>query len=177
MATEINGSSANVKLSRHGDGSYSAWGGRFKIRKVESELDSDYYYTIDDADTGNLLRGPSRRLDDVKETIERFLLKESREQREAADKAAEAQPQPKYPECEKVAAVRDKSQTIGNFLEWLHHEKGVVFRKHVEGEFHAQPFNYNIQRLLAEFFDIDLDKFHQEQNQMLAEIRQQHKEQ
>ena len=24
-----------------------------------------------------------------------------------------------YPECDKVAAVRDESQAIGNFIEWL----------------------------------------------------------
>lgn len=65
-----------VKLERVKPGIYTAWSKRFSINRVQSMMDSDYYYCITDNQTDKMLRGPSRRLDDVRETIERYLLKE-----------------------------------------------------------------------------------------------------
>lgn len=32
-----------------------------------------------------------------------------------------------YPEHEKLSAIKDKSQAIGEFIEWLQNDKGVTF--------------------------------------------------
>ncbi|KKN91260.1 hypothetical protein LCGC14_0221280 [marine sediment metagenome] len=82
----------------------------------------------------------------------------------------------KYPECEKMAAVKDKSQTIGEFIHWLFNEKECVIA-------HYDPYEddrggdtlvlvqKNIETWLAEFFKINLDKVEKEKRQMLKEIR------
>lgn len=77
-----------------------------------------------------------------------------------------------YPECEKVRAVRDKSQAIGDFLTWLRHEKGVILCRHVEDRNYPQPFSYNINSLLAEFFDIDREKVEAEKQDILTTMRE-----
>ncbi len=97
-----------------------------------------------------------------------------------------------------MKAVRDKSKAIGEFLEWLQQEKGVRFGKpHVhdercqgwdterglynpsddencaywEGEF--ENFNYgSLEKLLAEYFGIDLNKIEKERRAILAFLRQ-----
>lgn len=115
---------------------------------------------------------------------------------------------PEYPECEKMSTVRDKSQAIGEFLEWLAYEKGVYFwttntwheeftcpcmdygddqrdvhdeaawcekcqntGKYIDVQSEDGPFQYQIEKILAEFFEIDLDKVEAERRQMLAELQ------
>lgn len=90
-------------------------------------------------------------------------------------------------ECERMVAVKDKSQAIGQFLEWLQEEKGVhlaEYHRHTRAcldheahlvcgllEDHSVRWSYSIERLLAEYFNIDLDKVEQEKQAMLEEIR------
>ena len=88
-------------------------------------------------------------------------------------------------ECEKMLAVHEESQSIGEFLGWLQTEKKVMFHmehKHKSacckkgenvcgwqgqcGYLHA-----SIDQLLAEYFKIDLKKVEQERRQLLKEIR------
>ena len=108
-----------------------------------------------------------------------------------------------YPEHDKMAAVKDRSQAIGEFLDWMptggyflgqwacagHYdpdEKHVVAehenrdidywfhqRGHLDGcdRVHATMANVGIERVLAEYFDIDLRKIDVEKDQMLASIR------
>ena len=81
-----------------------------------------------------------------------------------------------YPECEKLKAVSDKSQVVGEFLEWLQYEKEFMIAKHVENEDedgadYLAPMHINTERLLAEFFDIDMDKVETERRAMLESIR------
>jgi hypothetical protein len=83
-----------------------------------------------------------------------------------------------YPEHDKMHEVVGQSQTIGEFLEWLHEEKGVRL-----GQFHTidtpwsdeerfDPFTYSTEKLLAEFFEIDLQKIGEEKDAMLASLRE-----
>jgi len=65
-----------------------------------------------------------------------------------------------YPECEKMAAVRDKSQECGMFLDWLEENEYVEVETHKSRE-----------ELLAEFYDIDLRKVEEERRVMLDAIR------
>ena len=91
-----------------------------------------------------------------------------------------------YPECEKMKSVRDESQTIGEFLEWLFDEKGYrlgfyhthdgeTCNKHSDCgmvENYMNPVvGFSIEYILAEYFKIDLKKVEEEKRAMLDAIR------
>lgn len=126
-----------------------------------------------------------------------------------------------YPEHEKLSAVKDQSQRIGEFLEWLMDEKKVELafwhkhseqcdgfnadtgeiepeyecgnKKHDSGEMKhdfgmygchpkrsfgcdmpcqtLSPFRATKEKLLAEFFEIDLEKLENEKRAMLDSLR------
>ncbi len=87
------------------------------------------------------------------------------------------------PEHERLSEIKDKSQAIGEFLDWLQNTKRIrLMTSHVhddnecgrwcEREF--EVFTSATEKLLAEFFEIDLDKLELEKRQMLAEIRKDH---
>jgi hypothetical protein len=95
---------------------------------------------------------------------------------------------PLYPECDKMHKVHEKSQAIGEFIEWLHDEKHIVFakyHKHTENcysedgrrmacgmwEGTLYPEFVLINSALAEFFGIDLNKVEEEKRQILEEQR------
>lgn len=81
-----------------------------------------------------------------------------------------------YPEHERIHAVKEKSQAIGEFIDWLR-EKGVTlctFRQHeywpldnIQGK-RART----IEEILSIYFDIDQDKIEKEKRAMLDELRQ-----
>mgnify|MGYP001611424741 FL=1 len=75
-----------------------------------------------------------------------------------------------YPECEKALAFREKSQVCGEFLEWLH-SKGYYLCYLPRGHELWVPIRENIEKLLAEFFGVDLNKVEQENRTMLEQIR------
>lgn len=76
-----------------------------------------------------------------------------------------------YPECEKMAAVEDKSQVIGEFLEWA--KETQDFHLCIYSGYGKEyiPIGITVERLLAKFFDIDIDKVEKEKRQILEEIR------
>ncbi len=76
----------------------------------------------------------------------------------------------RYPECGKMAAVKDQSQAIGEFLDWFINEKKVELGIRNHNGFLIQ-FHPSYERLLAEYFDIDLDKAEEEKRQMLDKLR------
>ena len=76
--------------------------------------------------------------------------------------------EPECPECDKMLAVKDDSQTIGFFLEWLE-SKGYSLI-----QWGKSPYILNetsIERILADYFEIDLNKVHAEQDAVLEYIR------
>ncbi len=77
----------------------------------------------------------------------------------------------KYPECKKMAAVRDQSQVIGEFLEWLANEKETWICKREEEDRTYYLWGFSVEIVLAEFFGINLNKVDEEKRQMLDEIR------
>ncbi len=98
--------------------------------------------------------------------------------------------QPATPELDKLHAVKDASQACGEFVEWLYIEKHIVLatpHRHTrfcrEGEDERGPLNCDahggelvgvsvgINTLLAEFFEIDLDKVEAEKRALLDQIR------
>lgn len=81
---------------------------------------------------------------------------------------------PNYPECEKLAKVRDKSQAIGGFLSWLREEKEYsicFFKNKKDGWEEYLPVRHSIEQLLAEYFEIDLGKAEKERQQMIEDLR------
>lgn len=75
------------------------------------------------------------------------------------------------PECEKLAAVSKESQPIGVFLEWLQGERGIVLAEYDDDEEDLVPVHIRIENLLAEFFEIDLNKVEEERRALLESIR------
>lgn len=93
---------------------------------------------------------------------------------ECKNKAPEllrSKPDP-YPEHTKLRAVSAKSQEIGTFLEWIE-EKGWRFATYREdGRQTLDPVYFGTkEKLLAEYFHIDLDKIEAEKRAMLDELR------
>jgi hypothetical protein len=82
---------------------------------------------------------------------------------------------PEAPECDKMLAVRDKSQVIGEFLDWLG-EQGITLARYTEDTEvkmdRLVPVYTSIDKILAEYFDIDLDKVEQEKRTILKALRQ-----
>ena len=74
-------------------------------------------------------------------------------------------------EHEKLHRVKDRSQQLGEFLEWLRDHGYEICentgRKYVQYE----PVRKNVTQWLAEFFEIDLAKLEEEKEVMLAELR------
>ena len=102
----------------------------------------------------------------------------------------------KYPECDKMVKVQSQAQAIGEFLEWLDSKERRVcewvegttdaariarafnFGAHEEDEEEDNkpntgwyPITFNIEKLLAEYFNIDLQMVEKEKRQILDEIR------
>ncbi len=96
------------------------------------------------------------------------------------------------PELDKMHAVKDKSQACGEFVEWLGVEKHIVLasphnhnsfcrdeKGHLNCDAHSGELvgvHVGINKLLAEFFEIDLDKIEVEKRALLDEIRKANEE-
>lgn len=94
----------------------------------------------------------------------------------------------KCPECDKMLAVRNDSNAIGNFMEWLLNERGLTLCRPLtaeeleearelnmeEDEEDLIPDHTGIEALLAEYFDIDLKKVEEEKQAILQQVRAEH---
>ena len=76
-----------------------------------------------------------------------------------------------YPEHEKLAKIKDQSQAIGEFLEWLGDKKDIILGQFYYEEF--SPAHTSMLTLLAEFFDINQDILEQEKRAMIEDLRNQ----
>ena len=75
----------------------------------------------------------------------------------------------KTSECDKMLKVASDSQKIGEFLEWLQNEREITLCEENGDEFY--PARIPIERLLAEYFEIDLDKVEAERSAILGGLR------
>lgn len=79
-----------------------------------------------------------------------------------------------YPEHDKLAAVRDAADAVGEFLEAMQ-ERGYVLAEWVRyDDYHdvvLAPVTKGIDTLLAEHFEIDLATLEKEKRDMLRAIR------
>ena len=77
-----------------------------------------------------------------------------------------------YPECEKLGAVRDKSQLIGEFLDWLSDYEIVLARYNPNSRLdQLMEHSESTESLLAKFFDIDMGEVERERQQMIDDLR------
>lgn len=77
-----------------------------------------------------------------------------------------------YPEHAKLKAVVDKSQAIGEFIDWLIDTKGIVLASRFEISDILYRDATSTDELLADFFDIDRDVLEKEKRQILETIRE-----
>jgi len=80
-------------------------------------------------------------------------------------------PYPPTPELDKMKAAQPQSQAIGAFLDWLFHEKHRRIAGIPEGMEEWQPIGYSIEKLLAEYFQIDLQKVEAERRAILETLQ------
>ena len=78
-----------------------------------------------------------------------------------------------WPEHVKLEAVSKESQAIGQFLEGLN-ERGYGLAKWNDDAEDYVAVNIDIETLLAEHFDIDMNKIEQEKRAMLEQMRGHH---
>lgn len=85
----------------------------------------------------------------------------------------------KYPEHEKLSGVKEYSEKIGEFLEWLFcsGEQEIALCQYGKEEKSNgmyfggwQRINKSTEQLLAEFFSIDLKKLEKEKLEMLNQL-------
>ena len=74
-----------------------------------------------------------------------------------------------YPEHDKLTAVADQTQAIGEFFEWLE-GKGIFLARYSEGSNYPRNV-HGFRDLLAEWAGIDQNKLEAEKRQMLAASR------
>lgn len=79
-----------------------------------------------------------------------------------------------FPEHEKIDKVKDKSQAIGAFLEWLSYTKGYFIAEGDSDGLHHTGIS--IQQILAEYFEIDLNLIEREKRKMLEILRERNRE-
>ena len=75
----------------------------------------------------------------------------------------------RYPEHAKMERIANESNAIGEFLEWLNANQGIVLAR-LKGR-KLYYLSYTLENLLALHFGIDLIKVEQEKRKMLEEIR------
>lgn len=77
-----------------------------------------------------------------------------------------------YPEHDKLNLVKGESQSIGAFLDWLlNGREDLIYLAQYDNDDKLYQLNFNIQDLLAEYFQIDRKKLESEKLSMLEEIR------
>ncbi|MFA7264765.1 MAG: hypothetical protein WC054_00395 [Candidatus Nanopelagicales bacterium] len=80
----------------------------------------------------------------------------------------------RYPECEKMRAVRNESDVLSDFVDWLG-QNGRFIGHYVKPKGYSQEIMVldarSFEQLFADYFDIDLNKVEVERRQMLEDLR------
>lgn len=78
------------------------------------------------------------------------------------------------PELDKMVAVKEQSQAIGEFMEWLTEEKKMLFFRCNETNQTPERCWDSIESLLGEYFKIDLVRAEAEKLALLSQAREFH---
>lgn len=76
-----------------------------------------------------------------------------------------------YEEHEKLKSIKNESETIGQFLEWQKTRNRDLCTFDSKFDEFAPTFNGSIEKILGEYFEIDLKKLEKEKCQMIEELR------
>jgi hypothetical protein len=76
-----------------------------------------------------------------------------------------------FPEHEKLQAVADESQAVGEFLDIGLAQQGLVLAEYHEGSGLLYPSHRTVEDVLASYFGIDRDRLEAEKRQMLEMLR------
>ena len=81
------------------------------------------------------------------------------------------------PTLDKIAAVHEQSQAIGEFLRWLLAKETLTICRYTEragfaGSDAYIPVSQSINSMLAEYFEIDLAAAERERRAILAALRE-----
>lgn len=92
------------------------------------------------------------------------------------DKQMEDQEMSEYPEHDKISGLNGSNQTAGEFLDWIREEKGYDICEFKEGQWSGRyhAINTSTTKLVAEYFDIDLNAMELEKREMLQQCRDAH---
>lgn len=77
------------------------------------------------------------------------------------------------PTLDHIEVVKEDSQLCGEFLEWLMSKYYVIDKKESQEQLYLYPASsyINIEKLLAEFFGVDLSVAESEKQQILKELQ------
>ena len=78
--------------------------------------------------------------------------------------------EPATPTLDKMTGVQKESQTIGEFLEWLINKTGYVLCKEEHGDYY--PIWDSSEKILADYFEIDLKEAEKEKKAVMKFIRE-----
>jgi hypothetical protein len=81
--------------------------------------------------------------------------------------------EPECPECDRMFAVHSDSQAQGEFLAWLQEEKHFTLCERMGDSVRLCPIHASVEKLLAEFHGIDLNKAEAERRALLEFLRNQ----
>ncbi len=89
--------------------------------------------------------------------------------------------EPAMPECERMVALKDKSDLLTDFVDWLGEQPDVELCRVVDDDNMRPsrsylPLTMTYEKLFARFFEIDLDKVEKEKREALACLRTKHAE-
>ena len=76
-----------------------------------------------------------------------------------------------YPEHDRLSEISDISQSIGQFLDESEYILAEYHRPDGYSEEHLFPVQKPITQILADYFEIDLNKIEAEKRQMIEEMR------
>lgn len=79
----------------------------------------------------------------------------------------------KYSEHEKMKAVKAESLIISDFLDWLYYEKNYEICIYSDHELY--PIHQSFEKILADYFSIDLQKISEEKDLMVKKLREMNK--
>lgn len=77
------------------------------------------------------------------------------------------------PTLDRMLSVKEESQKVGNFIEWLR-AQGYELAQYGKERGHRDtlfPVHTTTERLLAEYFEINLDEAERERCKILAGVR------
>ena len=71
-----------------------------------------------------------------------------------------------------MSEATKNTQPIGEFLDWANQEHGIMLAYYPPTSEHLYSCPFSLEKLLAEWQNIDLDKVEEERREMLKKLRE-----